>query len=254
MLEVTRGPSISDLGCSSMKSIQGYFSSEKSRNGTGPAWNLKARSMLQVDGGWKTTISGLVPKLHGVGNSSVLQKVLYTLYLFLGFPKVSSFGCCQHQVGHLNKKALNPTQSRFTLSTVTKVLSLIAGIPLSQVHHGPQRLVGYVPRVCSPAQLPCDTPARCWKLISFSWRFLKHIGIKILSKSTGKQLGVKPRKGTRLILLFLGSAVFLFPQPGFQDFVLLLRSKVQLKPVFSSFCFSLYSRDSRAPWKEALQR
>lgn len=77
------------------------------RNGTRPAWNLTARSMLQVDGGWKTTISGLVPKLHGVGNSSVLQKVLYTCYLFLGFPKVSSFGCCQHQVGHLNKKALN---------------------------------------------------------------------------------------------------------------------------------------------------
>lgn len=86
--------------------------------------------MLRVNGGWKTTISGLVPKVHGVGNSRVL---LYVLYLFLGFPKVSSLGSCQHQVGHLDKKALNPPQTRFTLSVVMEVLSLLAGVPLPRL-------------------------------------------------------------------------------------------------------------------------
>lgn len=102
MLEVSCGPSTSNWGCSSVRSSQGYCSAEESRNGTGPAWNLTARFMLWVDGGWKTTISGLVPKVQCVGNPSVLQKVLYMFYLF------PSFGCCQHQVGHLDKKALKP--------------------------------------------------------------------------------------------------------------------------------------------------
>lgn len=75
-----------------------YCSGGKSRNGTGPAGNLKARSVLQVDGGWKSTISVLGARVHGFGNSGVLQKVLYMFYLLLGFPKVSSFGCCQRQV------------------------------------------------------------------------------------------------------------------------------------------------------------
>lgn len=99
--------------------FQGYCSGEKSRSGTGPAGNLKARSMPRVDGGWKATISGLVPKVHGVGNSGVLQKVFYMFYLLLGFSKVPSFGCCQHQLGHQNKKALNLPKGGFTLSIVT---------------------------------------------------------------------------------------------------------------------------------------
>lgn len=78
------------------------------------------------------------------------------------------------------------------------------------------------PRVCSPAQLVCDTPSHCWKLVHFLRGFFKYIDIKLLSKSTRKQLVVKSRKGTWLILLFLGTMAFLFTQPCFQMFVLLL--------------------------------
>lgn len=84
-------------------------------------------------------------------------------------------------------------------------------------------------RVCSPAQLVCDTPSHCWKLICFSRGFLKHVDIKLLSKSRGKQLVVKPRKGTWLILLLPGTTAFLFTQPGIQIFVLLLMSKALLR-------------------------
>lgn len=97
------------------------------------------------------------------------------------------------------------------------------------VGYGTQAYSVSAPRVCCPAQLICDTPSHCWKLICFSRGFLKHIDIKLLSKITGKQLVVKPRKGTWLILLFLGTMAFLFTQLGFQIFVLLLTSKALLQ-------------------------
>lgn len=49
-----------------------------------------------------------------------------------------------------------------------------------------------------------------------------------LCKSTGKQLVAKPRKVTWLILLFSGTAAFLFVHPGFQMFILLFMNEVLL--------------------------
>lgn len=101
--------------------------------------------MLRVDGEWEATISGLVAKLYCGGNSSVLQNILYMFYLFLseGLSEGVIVWLLPAQGWRPEQKSTQPPQVHFIHSDISAVA--VSWNTPSQAHHGPQRLVGYVP-------------------------------------------------------------------------------------------------------------
>lgn len=96
-----------------------YCSGEKSRNGAGPAGKLKAGSMLQVDVGWKSTISGLVPECM------VLEIQVCCKKSFICFTYCWASQRCHRLTAASSRwapeqKTIQPSQTRFTLSTMPK--------------------------------------------------------------------------------------------------------------------------------------